>query len=176
MLMAFNLTVIILATLLIGEITIYSYLLSIILYYLIMHSITDALMAYLDLLVIDCKQNLLNSEIKSITNNMQVSLLYESMQIGHGDAMTIEFSDLQVKLCGKKMLDIPSLRIEKFDVIGLTGNSSHLITAVLFKLLKPVMGSISIEGHDLNVISQENLSKMIAVVPHDLKIQNVTIS
>ncbi|KAG5671790.1 hypothetical protein PVAND_001966 [Polypedilum vanderplanki] len=176
MLMAINLTVISLATLMIGEITIYSYILSIILYYLIMHSITDALMAYLDMLVIVCKQNLLNSEIKSITNNTQVSLLYESLQIGNGDGLTIEFNDVQVKLCGKKMLDIHRLRIEKFDVIGLTGNSSHLITAVFFKLLKPVMGSISIENHDLNIISQENLNKMIAVVPHDLKLQNVTIS
>jgi ABC-type multidrug transport system fused ATPase/permease subunit len=176
MLMAINLTVIAVASLMIGEITIYSYLLSMILYFLIMQSVNDALMAYLDFLMIDCKQNMLNSEIKAITNNTQVSLLYESMQIGNGEGLSIEFNDVQVKLCGKKMLDIQRMRIEKFDVIGLTGNSSHLMTAVMFKLLKPVIGSITIEGHDLSVISQENLSKMISVVPHDLKIQNVTIS
>lgn len=141
-----------------------------------MHHINEAILAYLDWLNVDCKQNLLNSEIKTITNNAQVSLLYESIQLGTGDGLTIDFKDVQVKLCGKKVLDIPRLHIEKFDIIGLTGNSSHLMTALLFKLIKPLIGTISIESHDLSIISQENLSKVIAVVPHDLKLQNVTIT
>ncbi|XP_070489977.1 ATP-binding cassette sub-family C member 12-like isoform X2 [Chironomus tepperi] len=175
-LMAINVTVITLMTLLIGEISIYNYLLSILLYYLLMHYVNEAILAYLDWLIMNCRQNLINSEIKNIAKTSQISLLYESTQIGTGTGLSIEFKDVQIKLCGKKVLDIPHLTIEKFDIIGLTGNSSHLITSVLFKLIKPVVGSISIESYDLNVISQDNLSKVIAVVPHDLRIQNITIA
>ena len=176
MLMAINVTVITLMTLLIGEISIYNYLLSILLYYLLMHYVNEAILAYLDWLIMNCRQNLINSEIKNIVKTSQISLLYESTQLGMGDGLSFEFKDVQIKLCGKKVLDIPHLTIEKFDIIGLTGNSSHLITSVLFKLIKPVVGSISIETYDLNVISQDNLSKVIAVVPHDLRIQNITIA
>lgn len=169
-------TVIALMTLVIGEITIYSYLLSILLYYLLMHYVNEATLSYLDWLIMDCRQNLVNSEIKNITKISQVSLLYESAQIGTSTGLSIVFKDVQIKLCGKKVLDIPRLNIERFDIIGLTGNSSHLITSVLFKLLKPVVGTISIENYDISTISQDNLNKIIAVVPHDLRIQNITIS
>lgn len=141
-----------------------------------MHYVSEAVVAYLDWIVLNCRQNLINSEIRNISKTSQVSLLYESTQIGTGNGLSIDFKDVQIKLCGKKVLDIPRLHIEKFDIIGLTGNSSHLITSVLFKLLKPVVGTILIESYDLSVISQDNLSKVIAVVPHDLRIQNITIA
>jgi ABC-type transport system involved in Fe-S cluster assembly fused permease/ATPase subunit len=123
------------------------------------------------LFIIDCKQNLIDSEIKTIANNSQVSLLYESNQIGSGNGLTIDFKDVQVKLCGKKVLSIPHLHIEKFDIIGVTGNGSNLLSAVIFKLIKPVLGSITLEGNDLSILSQESLVKIISFVPNDLNVQ-----
>lgn len=113
--------VVLLITLLIGKISIYNYVLSIILFYLIVHNVNELLISYFDLIIFDCQQNLLNVEIKKITSQYQISLLYEPSQIGTSNGITINFKDLQVKLCGKKILDIPKLQIEKFDIVGITG-------------------------------------------------------
>lgn len=108
----------------------------------------------------------------------EVSLLYVSSQIENmRDGLALEFKDVRVKLCGKNVLEIPKLKIERCDIIGFTGNGAHFMTSVLFKLLKLSSGAITIESHDLNVINQDSLTKSIAVVSHDLRVHiNVSIS
>ena len=175
--MAANVSILLIVSLLIGEISVYSYLLSIICYYLIMQHANDFLLTYLDQNATNCKKQCINTEIKNIESISQVSLLYNSNQLENtSKGLIIEFKDVQVKLCGKKLLEIQNLRIESNDIVGITGNGAHLITSVLYKLIKPCSGLIMIETLDLSLLSQDYLNKLIAVVPHDLEIQNLSIS
>lgn len=124
-----------------------------------------------------CRQRHLNHEINNIITMSEVSLLYVSSQIENmREGLALEFKDVRVKLCGKNVLEIPKFRIERCDIIGFTGNGAHFVTSVLFKLLKSTSGTITIGNHDLNVINQDSLTKIIAVVSHDLRVQNVSIS
>lgn len=176
MVIGLNVTLMHLLTLLMSPLSIYNYIFCIILYYLILHYTTELIVdGYIELLIVQCKRQLLESEVKSIVNNKQVSLLYEPSLPGEG-GISIDFKDISVKLCGKKVLEISKLHIEKGDIIGITGNGSHLITSVLFKLLKPCLGVIFVGSQDLSVVSQDNLHSIIAVVPFDLHIQNLTIA
>lgn len=171
-----NVTLMHLLTLLIGDISIFNYILCVILYYLIMHYANELIVeGYMELLITQGKRQLIELEVKNIVNNKQVSLLYEPSVPGDG-GISIDFKDVNVKLCGKKLLDIPKLHINKGDIIGITGNGSHLLSSVLFKLLKPTMGVIFLGPQELNLISQDNLHSLIAVVPYDLHIQNLTIA
>lgn len=175
--MAINVSVLIIISLLIGEISVYNYLLSIICYYLIMYQANEFLLSFLNLTTLQSKQQLINAEVKNIESISQVNLLYNSNQLENSPkGLSLEFKDVQVKLCGKKMFELHNLRIESNDIIGVTGNGAHLMTSVLYKLLKPATGSISIENNEMTVLSQDYLSKLIAVVPHDLQIQNISIT
>ena len=176
MLSGINVTIVLLLTLVIGDLSIYNYIFCVILYYLIMHYINELIVdGYIELVIMQCKRQLINQEVKGIVNNKQVSLLYEPSVTGDG-GISIDFKDVNVKLCGKKVLDISKLHITKGDIVGITGNGSHLLSSVLFKLLKPSLGVIFLHTQDLSLISQETLHSLIAVVPFDLQIQNVTIS
>lgn len=176
MVIGVNVTIMQLLTLLIGDLTIYNYIFCIILYYLIMQYANELVVdGYIELLVMQCKRQLIDQEVKGIVNNRQVSLLYEPALIGEV-GVSIDFKDVNVKLCGKKVLDISKLHISKGDIIGITGNGSHLMTSVLFKLLKPSLGVIFLGTQELSLISQENLHSLIAVVPFDLQIQDLSIS
>lgn len=171
-----NVTIMHLFTLLMDPLTIYNYVFCIILYYLILQYASELVVdGYIELLIVQCKRQLVDCEVKNILNNKQVSLLYEPSVVGEG-GISIDFKEVNVKLCGKKVLDILKLHIEKGDIIGITGNGSHLITSVLFKLLKPSLGVIFLGNQELNLISQDNLHSLIAVVPFDLQIQNLTIA
>lgn len=176
MVIGFNVTLMHLLTLFIGEVSIYNYIFCVILYYLIIHYANELIVdGYIELLISQCKRQLIEQEVRSIANNKQVSLLYEPNVPGEG-GLSVDFKDVSVKLCGKKVLDIHKLHIKKGDIIGLTGTGSHLITSILFKLLKPNLGVIFLGTHELNLISQDNLHSLIAVVPFDLHIQNLTIA
>lgn len=171
-----NVTLMHLLTLLIGDISIFNYILCVILYYLVMHYVNELIVeGYMELLITQGKRHLIELEVKNIVNNKQVSLLYEPSVPGEG-GISIDFKDVNVKLCGKKLLDIPHLHINKGSIVGFTGNGSHLLSSVLFKLLKPTMGVIFLGPQELNLISQDNLHSLIAVVPYDLHIQNLTIA
>lgn len=175
--MAANVSILLIVSLLIGEISVYNYLLSTICYYLIMHNANDVLLGYLDYNSTKCKQQCINAEVKNIESVSQVSLLYNQNQLENATkGLMIEFKDVQVKLCGKKLLEINNLHIESNDIVGITGNGAHLITSVLFKLIKPYAGTISIENLDLSLLSQDYLSRLIIAVPNDLEIQNLSIS
>jgi ABC-type multidrug transport system fused ATPase/permease subunit len=173
--MGLNITVMLLLTLVIGDVSIYNYIFCVILYYLIMHYTNELIVeGYIEMLIVQCKRQLIDQEVKNIFNNKQVSLLYEPTLHGEG-GIPIDFKDVTVKLCGKKVLEIPKLHIGKGEIIGITGTGSHLITSVLFKLLKPSLGVIFIGTQELNLISQENVNSLIAVVPFDLQIKNMSI-
>lgn len=175
--MAANVSVLLIVSLLIGEISVYNYLLSTICYYLMMHHANEVLLAYLDYAATQCKQQCINAEVKNLESISQVSLLYQPNQLENASkGLMIEFKDVQVKLCGKKLLEIHNLLIQSNDVVGITGNGAHLMTSVFYKLIKPYSGSISIENLDISLLSQDYLNKLIAVVPHDLEIQNISIS
>lgn len=150
---------------------------SILMYYLLMQHVNDLITeGYIELMIAQCKIKLIELEVKNIVNNKQVSLLYEpSPSLGDG-GIAIDFKDVLVKLCGKNILSIKKLHIERGDIIGITGNGSHLISAVLFKLLKPALGVVFLGNHELSLISIDNLHALIDVVPYDLKIQNLTIA
>lgn len=170
-----NVTIMLLLTLLIGNVSIYNYIFDVILYYLIIHYANELIAeGYIEMLIGQCKRQLVDQEVKAIVNNKQVSLLYEPSIHGEG-GISIDLKDVLVKLCGKKVIDISKLHISKGDIIGITGNGSHLFTSVLFKLLKPSRGVIFLGTQELNLISQDSLHSLIAVVPYDLQIQNVPI-
>lgn len=171
-----NITIMHLLTLFIGDVSIYNYIFCVILYYQIIHFANELIVdGYIELLISQCKRQLIEQEVRNITNNKQVSLLYEPNVPGEG-GLSIDFKDVSVKLCGKKVLDIHKLHINKGDIVGLTGSGSHLIPSILFKLLKPSLGVICLGTHELNLISQDNLHSLIAVVPFDLHIQSLTIA
>lgn len=141
-----------------------------------MHYVNELVVeGYIELAIIQCKRRVIDQEVKGIVNNKQVSLLYEPSVSGDG-GISIDFKDVCVKLCGKKVLDISKMHIGKGDIVGITGNGSHLLSSVLFKLLKPSFGVIFLHTQELGLISHETLQSLIAVVPFDLKIQNITIS
>lgn len=176
MVIGVNVTIMHLLTLLIGDLTIYNYIFCIILYYLIMHYASELVVeGYIELLIMKCKRLLVEHEVKTIKNNKQVSLLYEP-PVNSESGIPIDFKEVSVKLCGKSVLNINKLHIKKGEIIGITGNGSHLIGSVLFKLLKPSLGIVFLGNQELNLISQENLHSLIAVVPFDLHIQNISIS
>lgn len=164
-----------LLTLVVGDLSIYNYIFCIILYYLVLQYATELIVdGYIELAAVQCKRKLIDQEVKNITNNKQVSLLYEPSVAGEG-GISIDFKDVSVKLCGKKVLELGKLHITKGDIVGITGNGSHLVSSVLFKLLKPSRGVIFLGTQDLSLISQDNLQSLIAVVPFDLHIQDITI-
>ena len=171
-----NVTLMHILTLVVGDLSIYNYIFCVILYYLIMHYVNELIVeGYMELTIVQCKRKLIDQEVKSIVNNKQVSLLYEPSIIGDG-GISIDFKEVSVKLCGKKVLDIKKLHISKGDIVGMTGNGSHLMTSVLFKLLKPNLGVIFFGTQELSLISHDNLHSLIAVIPYDLHIQNISIS
>jgi ABC-type multidrug transport system fused ATPase/permease subunit len=176
--MTFTISILMLISLLIGNISVYNYLLSVICYYLILYHANEFLLAFLDLQSIQSKQQFVNFDTKNIPSVSNLNLLYNSNQIESisDEGLSIDFKDVVVKICGKKFLSIHKLKIERKDIIGLTGNGAQLIAAVLFKLLKPSTGMISIENQELNILNQDSLIKLIAVVPHNLQIQNISIT
>lgn len=175
MMMGINVTIMYIVTLLMTPLSIYNYIFCVILYYLIMHYATELVVdGYIEMLIVHCKRQLIEHEVKMIRDNKQVSMLYEPALAGEG-GISIDFKDITVKLCGKKVLEIHRLHIEKGDIIGITGNGSHLIASVLFKLLKPSLGAVFVGTQDLSLVSQDNLQSLIAVVPYDLHIQNLSI-
>lgn len=175
MIIGINITLMHLLTLVVGDLSIYNYIFCIILYYLVLQYATELIVdGYIELAAVQCKRKLIDQEVKNITNNKQVSLLYEPSVAGEG-GISIDFKDVSVKLCGKKVLELGKLHITKGDIVGITGNGSHLVSSVLFKLLKPSRGVIFLGTQDLSLISQDNLQSLIAVVPFDLHIQDITI-
>lgn len=170
-----NATIMILVTLVIGEQTIYNYLFNMILYYLILHNINECVVdGHLEMMILQCRRQLIDDEVNNITNNKQVSLLYEP-PIKNDGGITMDFKEIDVKLCGKTVLSIDRLHIEKGQIIGMTGNGAHLLTSVMFKLLRPNLGVIFIGTQDLAMISQDSLQNLICVVPSDLQSQDMTI-
>lgn len=175
MLSGINVTIVQLLTLIVGDLSIYNYIFSVILYYLIMQYILELVVeGYIELVIIQCKRQLINQDVKGIVNNKQVSLLYEP-PVTNERGISIDFKDVIVKLCGKKVLEISKMHISKGDIVGITGNGSHLLSSVLFKLLKPSLGVVFLHTQDLSLISQETLHSLIAVVPFDLQIQDISI-
>lgn len=123
-----NVTIMHLLTLIMTPLSIYNYLFCIILYYLIMHYAAELVVdGYIEMLIMHCKRRLIEHEVKNIVNNKQVSLLYEPSIQGEG-GISIDFKDINVKLCGKKVLEIHKLHIEKGDIIGMTGNGANLVS------------------------------------------------
>lgn len=90
--------------------------------------------------------------------------------------MSVTFKDVIVNLCGKKILDIRHLHIEKGDIIGFKGKGSNMILPLLFKLIRPKAGVLFLGSTELNLISNENLYSIISCIPYDLQIENLTIS
>lgn len=170
-----NTTIMVLITLVIGEQTIYNYLFNIILYYLILYNINECVVdGYLEMMMLQCRRQLIEDEVRNIQNNKQVSLLYDPpMKSDAG--ITLDFKEIDVKLCGRSVLKIDRLHIEKGQIVGVTGNGAHLLTSVLFKLLKPNLGVIFIGTQDLSLINQDSLQNIISVVPSDLHTQEMTI-
>jgi ABC-type multidrug transport system fused ATPase/permease subunit len=125
-------------------------------------------------MIIQCRRQLIDDEVANITNNKQVSLLYEP-PIKSDGGITIDFKEIDVKLCGKSVLAIEKLHIEKGSIVGVTGNGAHLLTSVLYKLLRPSLGVVFIGTQDLGMISQDSLQNIISVVPSDLQVQDITI-
>lgn len=170
-----NTTIMVLITLVIGEQTIYNYLFNIILYYLILYNINECVVdGYLEMMILQCRRQLIEDEVRNIQNNKQVSLLYDP-PMKSDSGITLDFKEIDVKLCGRSVLTIDRLHIEKGQIVGITGNGAHLLTSVLFKLLKPNLGVIFIGTQDLSLINQDSLQNIISVVPSDLHTQDMTI-
>jgi ABC-type multidrug transport system fused ATPase/permease subunit len=177
MLTAINVIIMLLCTLYVGELSIYNYLFCTILYYLIIHHSNVLIVeGYIEMITMKCKQQMLGEEIKGITNNKQVSLLYEPAVLGDATGITIDFKDVVVNLCGKRVLEIHKLHIEKGSIVGVTGKGSHLLSTLLFKLLRPTLGVIFIGNQEISLISQDSLHSIISVIPFDLHAQDLTIA
>lgn len=131
---------------------------------------------YMEMIIMKCKQHIIEEEIKGIVNNKQVSLLYEPSVPGDVSGITIDFKDVVVNLCGKRVLEIHKLHIEKGSIVGITGKGSHLVSTLLFKLLKPTLGVIFIGNQEISLISQDSLHSLISVIPFDLHAQDLTIA
>jgi hypothetical protein len=107
--------IMLLLTLLIGDVPIYNYVSDVILYYLIIHYTNELLVdGYIEILIPQCKQKLINEEVRSIANNQQVSLLYEPQIHGEG-GISIDLKDVLVRLCGKKVIEISKLHVMRIS-------------------------------------------------------------
>lgn len=176
MLTALNVIIMLISTLFIGEINLYNYLFSTILYYLILHH-TNVLITegYMEIVFMKSKHRMIDEEVKNITNNKQISLLYEPSTAGDSKGVTIDFKDVVVNLCGKRVLEIHKLHIEKGSIVGITGKGSHLMATLLFKLVRPTLGVIFIGNQEISLMGQDSLHSLISVVPYDLHAQDLTI-
>lgn len=176
MLTGCNVVIMLICTLFVGELSIYNYLFSTILYYLIMHHINVMIVdGYLEIIIMKSKHQTIDEEVKNIANNKQVSLLYEPSLIGNESGISIDFKDVVVNLCGKRVLELHKLHIEKGSIVGITGKGSHLMATLLFKLVKPTLGVIFLGNQEISLISQDSLHTLISVVPYDLHAQDLSI-
>jgi ABC-type multidrug transport system fused ATPase/permease subunit len=176
MITGLNVILMLIVTLFIGELSIYNYLFSTILYYLIMHY-TNVLIidGYMEIIVMKAKHRMIDEEVKNIASNKQITMLYEPSTIGDSNGISIDFKDIVVNLCGKRVLEVHKLHIEKGSIVGITGKGSHLMATLLFKLVRPTLGVIFIGNQDISLIGQDNLHSLISVVPYDLHAQDLTI-
>jgi ABC-type multidrug transport system fused ATPase/permease subunit len=176
MITGLNVILMLIFTLFIGELSIYNYLFSTILYYLIMHH-TNVLIidGYMEIVVMKSKHRMIDEEVKNIASNKQISLLYEPSTIGDSNGVSIDFKDIVVNLCGKRVLEVHKLHIEKGSIVGITGKGSHLMATLLFKLVRPTLGVIFIGNQDISLIGYDNLHSLISVIPYDLHAQDLTI-
>lgn len=79
----------------------------------------------------------------------------------------IEVKDLYVNLSGKEILHSVNLNIEegKFvGVIGPNGSGKSTLLKTIYRVLKPKVGSIYLNGEDINNISNKESAREIAVV------------
>lgn len=177
MLTGFNVMIMLLCTLFIGELSIYNYLFSTILYYLIMHYANVLVVdGYIEMVIMKCKQQMIEEDVKGIPSIKQISLLYEPSVPGDTGGVSIDFKDVVVNLAGKRVLEIHKLHIEKGSIVGITGKGSHLMATLLFKLLRPSLGVIFIGNQEISLVSQDNLHTLISVIPFDLHAQDLTIA
>lgn len=176
MLTGFNVILMLIFTLFIGELSIYNYLFSTILYYLIMHHVNVLIIeGYMEMVIMKAKHRMIDEEVKNIVNNKQISLLYEPSTVGDAAGVAIDFKDVVVNLCGKRVLEVHKLHIEKGSIVGITGKGSHLMATLLFKLVRPTLGVIFIGNQEISLIGQDSLHSLISVVPYDLHAQDLTI-
>jgi ABC-type multidrug transport system fused ATPase/permease subunit len=131
---------------------------------------------YIEMVIMKCKQQMIEEEVKNIVNNKQISLLYEPTIPGDTSGITIDFKDVVVNLCGKRVLEIHKFHIEKGTIVGITGKGSHLMATLLFKLLKPSLGVIFIGNQEISLIGHDTLHSLISVIPFDLHAQDLTIA
>jgi ABC-type multidrug transport system fused ATPase/permease subunit len=178
MLMGITTTVFILVALLIGEITIYNYLTTILLCYFIIEQTTNLISVYLDLVVVRQRENLLVTEIQHVSRNHYINLLHDPIQIGSNSnnaGVSIDFKNFNLKIQGKSVLEVKDLHIASNDIIGIIGNGSHLFTSVIMRLLKSISGTVSLDGHDINIINQSSLTKLVSVISNNLHDSNISI-
>ena len=64
---------------------------------------------------------------------------------------------------------------EKVAIVGPTGTGKSTISRLLLRFYEPNSGHISVDGHDLQEITQGSLRDAIGVVPQDTVLFNDTI-
>lgn len=60
-------------------------------------------------------------------------------------------------------------------IVGTTGSGKSTMVRLLFRFFDVTAGSISINGHDIRLMTQESLHKAIGIVPQDAVLFNNTI-
>jgi ATP-binding cassette, subfamily B, bacterial len=78
----------------------------------------------------------------------------------------VDFSYVQ----GKPVFEDLNILIrsrEKIGLVGFSGSGKSTILNLILRLFEPQAGSILIDGHDVQTVSQESLRNAIAMIPQD---------
>jgi ATP-binding cassette subfamily B protein len=91
-----------------------------------------------------------------------------TLEVGAGE---IEFRRVNFSYVhGKPVFEELNIRIkpcEKIGLVGFSGSGKSTILNLILRLFEPQTGSILIDGHDVQTVSQESLRNAIAMIPQD---------
>ena len=91
-----------------------------------------------------------------------------ALEVGAGEIefKHVDFSYVQGKPVFEK-LNIKIQPREKIGLVGFSGSGKSTILNLILRLFEPQAGSILIDGHDVQTVSQESLRNAIAMIPQD---------
>lgn len=106
----------------------------------------------------ECMRVVVEEKHGILTKKTQASLEFDQVTFGYDSR-------------GQKVLDNISFCIEGPSIVNLTGENGRgksTIFKLIMKLYSPQIGAIKINGVDIQNISQENISKIVACVPQKI--------
>ena len=106
----------------------------------------------------ECMRVVVEEKHAILTKKTQASLEFEQVTFGYDSR-------------GQKVLDSISFCLEGPAIVNLTGKNGtgkSTIFKLIMKLYSPQSGTIKINGVDIQNVSQENISKIVACVPQKI--------